>query len=125
MGLGYNTRAKKLISSWFLSLFPRYCVMSAHETIDKHTIFVFVDTEPTEDIETMKKILALDEVIDVHIVSGQYDLLVVLELSLHGTAIFTSVQEVAQKAIQKIRKISGVRDTSTLVPFVSLTKRVG
>ncbi len=99
--------------------------MSAHETIDKHTIFVFVDTEPTEDIETMKKILALDEVIDVHIVSGQYDLLVVLELSLHGTAIFTSVQEVAQKAIQKIRKISGVRDTSTLVPFVSLTKRVG
>jgi len=98
--------------------------MSVHEMKDIHRIFVFVDTEPTEDIATMNRILALGEVKDVHVVSGQYDLLVVLELSVHGTAIFTSVQELAQKAVEKIRKIEGVRDTSTIVPFVSLTKRV-
>jgi DNA-binding Lrp family transcriptional regulator len=98
--------------------------MSAHEMKDKYVIFIFVDTETTEDIEIMKKILALDEVRDVHIISGQYDLLAVLELTIHGTAIFTSVQELAQKVIQKIRKINGVRDTNTIVPFVSLTKRI-
>jgi DNA-binding Lrp family transcriptional regulator len=97
--------------------------MSIHEMKDVHRIFVFVDTETTEDLETMKRILALDPVKDVHLVSGQYDLLVVLELSVHGTAIFTSIQELAQTAVQKIRKIDGVRDTSTIVPFLSLTKR--
>jgi DNA-binding Lrp family transcriptional regulator len=98
--------------------------MNAHEIKDIHSIFVFVDTDPTEDVETMNRILAIDEVKDIYVVSGQYDLLVVLELSVHGTAIFTSIQELAQKAVQKIRKIEGVRDTSTIVPFVSITKRV-
>jgi len=98
--------------------------MNAHEIKDTHSIFVFVDTEPTEDVETMNRILAIDEVKDVYVVSGQYDLLVVLELNVYGTAIFTSIQELAQKAVQKIRKIEGVRDTSTIVPFVSITKRV-
>jgi hypothetical protein len=97
--------------------------MSAHEMKDVHTIFVFVDTEPTEDVETLKRILTLDEIKAV-LVSGQYDPLVVLEVSVHGTAIFTSVQKLAQKAVQKIIKIDGVRDASTIVPFVSATKRV-
>ena len=66
--------------------------MSAHEMKDVHTIFVFVDTEPTKGVETMKRILTLDEIKAV-LVSGQYDPLVVLEVSVHGTAIFTSVQE--------------------------------
>jgi DNA-binding Lrp family transcriptional regulator len=90
---------------------------------DVHSIFVFVDTETGEDIATMKRILAIDKVKDVHLVSGEYDLLVVLELSVHGTAVFTSIQELAQEAVQRIRKIDGVRDTSTIVPFLSLTKR--
>jgi hypothetical protein len=79
---------------------------------DVHTIFVFEDTEPTEDAETMKRILILDEIKDVHVLSGQYDLLVVLEVSVHGTAIFTSVQKPVQKAVQKIKKIDGVQDTA-------------
>lgn len=97
--------------------------MSVREMKDIHTIFVFVDTEPTEDTSTMKRIIALNEVRDVHVVSGQYDLLVVMELNVHGTAVFTSIQELAQAAVERIRKIDGVRDTSTIVPFVSLTKR--
>jgi len=99
-------------------------VVNAREVKDVHSIFVLVDTAPKEDIETMNRILTIDEVKDVYVVSGQYDLLVVLELSVHGTAIFTSVQELAQRAVEKIRKIEGVRDTSTIVPFVWITKRV-
>jgi len=96
--------------------------MDIREMKDVHRIFVFVDTEMGQDLETMKRILSLEQVKDVHLVSGQYDLLVVLELNIHGTAIFTSIQELAQTAVQKIRKIDGVRDTSTIVPFLSLTK---
>jgi DNA-binding Lrp family transcriptional regulator len=96
--------------------------MDIQEMKDVHRIFVFVDTEMGQDVETMKRILSLEEVKDVHLVSGEYDLLVVLEHSVHGTAIFTSIQELALKAVQKIRKIEGVRDTSTIVPFLSLTK---
>jgi hypothetical protein len=44
--------------------------MSAHEMKDVHTIFVFVDTELTKGVETMKRILTLDEIEDVHVVSG-------------------------------------------------------
>ncbi len=97
--------------------------MNIHEMKDVHRIFVFVDTETGEDIGTMKRIIALEEVKEVHLVSGQYDLLVVLELNVHGTAIFTSIQELAQQAVQRIRKIDGVRDTSTIVPFLSLSKQ--
>ena len=96
--------------------------MDIHEMKDVHRIFVFVDTEMGQDLETMKRILSMEEVKDVHLVSGQYDLLVVLEVNIHGTAIFTSIQELAQAAVQRIRKTDGVRDTSTIVPFLSLTK---
>ena len=98
-------------------------MMSAHEMKGKYTIFVFVDTIPGEEKRVLEKLLEYDEVKEVHIISGQYDLLAVLEVKLYGQAIFTSVQELAQKSIEKIRKLSGVRDTNTIVPFFSITKR--
>ena len=65
----------------------------------------------------MHALLEYDEVIEVHLISGQYDLLAVLKIALHGKAIFTSVQELAQKSIERIRDLSGVRDTNTIVPY--------
>lgn len=96
--------------------------MSAREMRGKYTIFVLVDTVPGEDEAVLQRLLKIDEVIDVHVISGQYDLLAVLELDLRGR-YFTAVKEAAQKLVRKIRKLSGVRDTNTIVPFLSLTKR--
>jgi len=107
-----------------LAEFTRCYAITVQEMKDKHTIFIYVDTEPATEMEMLKKILAIKEVKEVHVISGQYDLLVVVELDLHGTAVFTSVQELAHQVIQKIRKIDCVRDTNTIVPFISLTKRV-
>jgi len=89
----------------------------------KYTVLMFVDTAPGKDKAVLEEIMKYDEVLEAHLISGQYDLLAVLEIDLHGKAIFTTVQEVAHKAIGKIRKISGVRDTNTIVPFFSVTKR--
>lgn len=96
--------------------------MSAREMRGKYTIFVLVDSIPGEDDAVLQRLLKIDEVIDVHVISGQYDLLAVLELDLRRR-YFTDVKEAAQKLVRKIRKLSGVRDTNTIVPFLSLTKR--
>jgi DNA-binding Lrp family transcriptional regulator len=97
--------------------------MSTHEMKGKYTVFMFVDTAPGKDEAVLEEILEHEEVIEAHIISGQYDILVVLEIGLHGKPIFSTVKEIAQKSIRKIRKISGVRDTNTIVPFFSVTKR--
>lgn len=87
------------------------------------TIFVFVDTDPGEDQTVLENLLKFDEVVEVHTISGQYDLLAVLEIDLHGKPLFSSVQELANEIVVKIRKLGGVRDTNTMVPFYSVTKR--
>jgi len=85
-------------------------------------IFIFIDTDPTKDIKVEEQLLKIEEIAEVHLVSGQYDILAVADINLHGKAIFSTVQELSQDLIQKIRKIHGVRDTNTLVPFLSLSK---
>jgi DNA-binding Lrp family transcriptional regulator len=84
--------------------------------------FVMVDTYPGQDEKVLEHLLKFKEVIEVHFISGEYDLLAVVEASLHGRAIFTTIQEISQLIVQRIRKIEGVRDTNTLLPFRSIVK---
>ena len=97
--------------------------MSVREMKGKFTVFMFIDTSPGKDRTVLKRILEFDEVVEAHLISCQYYLLVVLEIDLHGKPVFTTVQEVAHNSIEKIRNINGVRDTNTIVPFSSVTKR--
>jgi len=85
-------------------------------------IFIFIDTDPTKDVKVEEELIKIKEIAEVHLVSGQYDILAVADIDLHGKAIFSSVQEISQDLIQKIRRIHGVRDTNTLVPFLSMSK---
>jgi len=90
-----------------------------------YKVFVMVDTYPGQDERVLEQLLKLKEVLEVHFISGEYDLLAVVEASLHGKTIFTTVQEISQLIVQRIRKIDGVRDTNTLMPFRSLIKPYG
>jgi DNA-binding Lrp family transcriptional regulator len=85
-------------------------------------IFILIDTDPTKDIKIEDELIKIPEIAEVHLISGQYDILAVADINLQGKAIFSTVQELSQDLIQKIRKINGVRDTNTLVPFLSLSK---
>ena len=85
-------------------------------------IFIFIDTDPTKDVKVEDELIKIKAIAEVHFISGQYDLLAVADINLHGKAIFSSVQEVSQDLIQKIRKLHGIRDTNTLVPFLSISK---
>ena len=90
----------------------------------RHRAFVFVDVEPGKDEKLLKRLLEYDEVLEAHIITGQYDLLVVLEFELYGREIFSSFQETASKfVVEKIRNLREVRDTNTIIPTYSATKR--
>jgi DNA-binding Lrp family transcriptional regulator len=98
--------------------------MSAHEMRGIHRAFVFVDVATGKDKKVLEKLLKYDEVIEVHLISGQYDVLAVLEFELYGREIFVSAQEAILKfVIEKIRKLREVRDTNTIFPSFSITKR--
>lgn len=86
-------------------------------------VFILIDTDPSKDVKVEEQLLKLSEVVEVHLVSGQYDILAVADINLSGKAIFTTVQELSQDLIQRIRKIPGVRDTNSMVPFLSLVKK--
>jgi DNA-binding Lrp family transcriptional regulator len=94
----------------------------AHEMKGTYRVFIMLGTHPGHDEKVSKQLLEFNEVTEVHFISGMFDLLAVVEVSLHGRAIFTTIQEIAQLLIQKIRKIEGVRETNTLLPFRSIIK---
>lgn len=98
--------------------------MSAHEMRGRHRAFVLVDVAPGKDKKVLEKLLKYDEVIEVHLIPGQYDVLAVLEFELYGREIFVSAQEaITRFVIEKIRKLRHVRDTNTIYPTFSVTKR--
>ena len=90
----------------------------------KHVAFVLVDVAPGRDKKVLEKIMKYDEVVEAHLIAGEYDILAVLELELYGAEIFTSPQEaVSDFVIEKVRKLRDVRDTNTIYPTYSVTKR--
>ena len=95
--------------------------MSAHKMKDRKRAFVFVDVAPGKEKKVLEKLLKYEEVMEAHIITGEYDLLAVLDIQLRGSG-FASVQELAMKIVEKIRKLSDVQDTSTIVPLSSVTK---
>jgi DNA-binding Lrp family transcriptional regulator len=98
--------------------------MRAHEMKGKHVAFIFIDVAPGKDMKVLERLVKYDEVVEAHLIAGQYDVLAVLEFELFGSAIFTPSQEVISKfVIEKIRKLGDVRDTNTIYPTFSLSKR--
>ena len=89
----------------------------------KRSIFVLIDTElDADEDELMERLLEVEAVKNVHIINGQYDILAVVEVDLRGKSIFSTIQEQSLDIVREIRQIEGIRDTSTIVPFVTATR---
>lgn len=74
----------------------------------------------TGDIkEVQRSLLSFEEVREVHLVTGDWDVLVVLEFP---PATASSKRQVLDFIIEKVAKIGGVEGTSTMVPEYSTTK---
>jgi len=97
--------------------------MNAQEMRGRHRAFVFIDVAPGRDKAVLKKLLKYDEVVEAHLIAGEYDVLAVLEFELYGREVFASAQEIISDfVIEKIRRLRDVRDTNTIYPTFSMIK---
>ncbi|MCD6380928.1 MAG: Lrp/AsnC family transcriptional regulator [Candidatus Asgardarchaeia archaeon] len=83
------------------------------------TAFVLVSFLPNPEIsqtELAKRISMLDGVYEVHIVSGEWDLL----LKVRGR----SMEEIGELVIEKLRKMRGVGRTVTCISFTKIKESI-
>jgi DNA-binding Lrp family transcriptional regulator len=98
-------------------------VMTAHEMKRKTRAFVYIDVKPGKEKEVLNKLLKNDEVIEAHIIVGQelYDVLVLL--SIEREVFESPTKRISEFVINTIRKLGDVRETNTLIPAISFSKR--
>lgn len=70
------------------------------------TGFVLITVEPTHDNEVLEKLTKIPEVIELHSLFGEYDIMVKIEAENH--------EKLGGIVVSKIRTIDGVADTKTL-----------
>lgn len=97
--------------------------MSAKEMKRKARAFVLIETEPGKEKEVMEKLLKFNEVKEVHIYSGEMDLIAVLETERE--MIVPSSKKIADFVIDKVQSIAEIQDTETIIPTYSKTKWAG
>lgn len=78
-----------------------------------------VKAAQVEQIRTA--LMAYDEVKETHLITGEWDIFVVLEFT-QGEKGASTKRRVINFVIEKIGKLDGVEDTSTLVPEDSISK---
>ncbi len=90
----------------------------------KRRAFILIDIAPGSEENFIEKLMRYDEVIETHLIVGEYDVLAVLEFEVYGRGLLWSLQEIVSNfVLDKIRKLKGVQDTNTIIPTRSVTKR--
>ena len=98
--------------------------MGTHVMKGKRRAFIFIAIAPGREEAFVDRLMRYDEVVETHLIVGEYDVLAVLEFEVYGRALMWSVQEIVSNfVLDKIRKLRGVRDTNTIIPTRSVTKR--
>ncbi len=70
------------------------------------TGFVLISVEPGAEREVFKEVIKIEEVADVHLLFGEYDLIVRVEADDYDL--------IGEIVVNKIRKVPGVVSTKTL-----------
>lgn len=68
--------------------------------------FVLISTAPAEEHEVYNELLTVDEVVELHPLFGEYDLIAKIEAA--------DFNRLGQVVVDRIRSIPGVIDTKTL-----------
>jgi Lrp/AsnC family transcriptional regulator, leucine-responsive regulatory protein len=105
-----HDRIQKMLQHGIIKAFN---VSINYQKLDINTeAYIFISFLPNPDIsqrELARRIAALHGVYEVHIISGEYDLL----LKVRGTTI----EEIGTLVIDKLRKLNGVGRTLTCACF--------
>ena len=76
-------------------------------------VFMLVHTEPMKEKEVMEELLKIEEVLEAHMITGQYDVLAVLQVKRHF--LESEYQTIFDHAISKIEGVRHVMDTNTII----------
>jgi len=82
--------------------------------------FVFVKVQPGHEKQVMSELMKYDEVREVHVIGGDWDLLALLEIRREIVA--PSDEMIYDFVVERIRKIGHIQNTQTIVPHLSIFK---
>lgn len=82
--------------------------------------FVFIKVDPGHEKDVEERLIKLDEVTEVHVIPGKWDLLAVVQIERDLVA--PSDEKVFNLVIDKLERTAHVRDTNTIVPHLSMFK---
>ena len=112
-----HDRIKKMIDQGIIKSF---CTIPDYEKIGLPTkVFIFISFRPDTKIsqrELANRIAKLNGVFEVHIISGEYDLLI----KVRGT----SLEEIGKLVVDKLRKLEGVDKTLTCACFETVKEEI-
>jgi DNA-binding Lrp family transcriptional regulator len=94
--------------------------MPAEEMKRNERAFIMIEVEPGREDEIMRQLLKFEEVKEAHEITGEKDILVVLEIEKDIVA--PGLEKIANFVTHKVSKINGVRDTETIIPTASWIK---
>jgi len=77
------------------------------------TGFALLSISPLREKEVFEKVNAIDEIVEVHPLFGEYDILLKIKTE--------DIDSIGQVVIKKIRSIKGVTDSKTLIGTQSLS----
>ena len=82
--------------------------------------FVLVQTEPMKEKEVIEELVKMEEIIEAHMITGEYDVLAVVQVK--RLFLEADYDNVFNSAIAKIESAKYVVDTNTIVGMASKTK---
>ncbi len=95
--------------------------MKEAEPMKQYTrAFVLIQVEPMKERDVIEELLKMDEVLEAHMITGQYDILAVVQVK--RLFLQADYDNVFNSAIAKIEGIKYVEDTNTVIGMASKTK---
>jgi DNA-binding Lrp family transcriptional regulator len=82
--------------------------------------FILVQVEPMREKDVMEELLKMEEVVEAHMITGEYDVLVMVQVRRHFLEADYDV--LFSNAIAKIESAKYVLDTNTIIGIASKTK---
>jgi DNA-binding Lrp family transcriptional regulator len=83
--------------------------------------FVLIKTDPGREREVAEKLNKLAEVKEVHLIAGEWDILVVVETERE--IVLPTDEKVLELVMDKITTIPYLQDTNTMIPSFSKYKQ--
>jgi DNA-binding Lrp family transcriptional regulator len=95
--------------------------LSQAEPMKQYTrAFVLLQTEPMREKEVIEEILKNEEVIEAHMITGEYDVLAVVQVKRYF--LEADYDNVFNSAIAKLEGTKYVVDTNSIIGMASKTK---